>query len=382
MRGGGDIPKGLGPGLRRDDTKNPRNPRSNYKEGDTIKSLRYCICPHYLVFTIFYLLPHMISRYNYKGITWVDLDSPTREEVLSMSDEFGLPILVIEEIVRPSIRSRVDVYPNILYLILHFPVIRDKTCEAINHSCDIDQIELNFIIGKKFLITSRYDKINPLKNFAKAFEKNAVDDKGRISEHAGFLFFEMARELYQHSLRELDHLDDTLAVIEDNIFNGKEEDMVVLISETNRHLLDFKKAIRFHGEVLKSFESAGAVFFGYEFSYYLGAVTGEYNQLNHVLESNRDILNDLHDTNDSLLTKKINGTMQTLTLITVITIPLSILPSLFSMGANNTPLLQQPQSFWLLSGLMIAITLLIVLVFIQKRWIRIGKSEYYDKSRR
>lgn len=66
--------------------------------------------------------------------------------------------------------------------------------------------------------------------------------------------------------------------------------------------------------------------------------------------------------------------MQTLTLITVITIPLSILPNIFSMGARNTPLLGDSYSFWTISGFMLAITLLIVLVFLRKKWIRIGKK--------
>ena len=83
----------------------------------------------------------MISRYTYHGLTWVDLESPTREEILHISEEFLLPQLVGEEMFSSTLQSKVDLYDKFIYLILHFPVI-DKNSNQRNEQ------EIDFIISK------------------------------------------------------------------------------------------------------------------------------------------------------------------------------------------------------------------------------------------
>ena len=63
----------------------------------------------------------MISKYTYKGVTWVDLESPTEEELVHVMEEFSIPVLVGEEMHTRSFQSKIDLYPTFIYLILHFP---------------------------------------------------------------------------------------------------------------------------------------------------------------------------------------------------------------------------------------------------------------------
>jgi len=121
----------------------------------------------------------MISKYTYKKLTWVDLESPTKEEVITLKDEYKLPDLVADELYEPTTRSKIDKYDNVIYLILHFPVLDGK---------GQTEREIDFAIGKNFIITTHYETIDPIHEFSKIFEVNSILDKTNMGDHAGFFF--------------------------------------------------------------------------------------------------------------------------------------------------------------------------------------------------
>jgi len=111
----------------------------------------------------------MISRYSRRGIIWIDLESPTKEEIDHTIEEFGISRLVGEEMVENTMRSKVDLYSDYLYLVLHFPVINK------NSKNDKEQ-EVDFIVGERFVITVRYESVEPLKRFSKIFESDSLEE--------------------------------------------------------------------------------------------------------------------------------------------------------------------------------------------------------------
>lgn len=302
----------------------------------------------------------MISKYTYKKLTWIDLESPTKDEVYSLMEEYSLPSLVGEELMTQTLRSKVDLYDSIIYMILHFPVISNKTHKS-------NEQEVDFVIGKNFIITAHYEMINPLHEFSKMFETDSTLDKSLMGNHAGFLFFYIIRELYKNAMLELEDINDSLRDIEKNIFDGREGEMVAVISNLNRTLVDFKQAIRFHRETLRSFEGAGTKFFGTEFSYYLSAITGEYNKVQNVLEGHKDILDDLKNTNDSLLTSKTSDTIKKLTIMTFIMLPLTLITGIFGMNTEMI-LIKSLSNFGLVILFMIIIGTGMFVYFKKKRW--------------
>ncbi|MHB8651809.1 MAG: magnesium transporter CorA family protein [Minisyncoccota bacterium] len=299
----------------------------------------------------------MISRYSYNDLVWVDLESPTVDEVRQIMEEFSIPPLVGNELVSHSERPKVDLYDQFVYLILHFPTITHK------HGASTEQ-EIDFIIAKNFIITTHYEVIDPLHEFSKLFEVNTILNKQTIGLHGGFVFFYIIREIYQYLGRELDHIERALAHAQSEIFSGKETSMVAELSHINRDLLMFKQAIRYHHHVLESFELAGKRLFGEEFSYYLRSITGEYLKVASLLDSHKDTLNELRETNATLLTTKTNDIMQTLTVMAFSTLPLSLVAGIFSMNTQHMPIID----FWVVIGVMVALAIAMALFFKRRQW--------------
>lgn len=303
----------------------------------------------------------MISRYQYKELTWIDLESPTKEEVREIMEEYNFHPLVADELLSPTIRPKVDLYDNLIYLIIHFPAV-----SYINGRSGAQEID--FVIGKDFLITTHYELIDPLHEFSKVFEVNSILDKGDMHLHGGFLFFYIIKELYKNLILELDHIDEQLEDIEERIFLGEEAAMVEKISNVNRDLLNVRQAIRPHKDVLDSFETAGTQFFGQDFTYHLRSIIGEYYKVFNILEGHKETLLDLRDTNDSLLTTKTNEIMKIFTIIAFLTFPLTLIAGIFGMNTVLMPVVGTEHDFWVIIGLMVATSFSMFAYFKHKNW--------------
>lgn len=304
----------------------------------------------------------MLTTYTHKKLTWVDLESPTTEEVRSVMEAYKLDPGVADELLMPSLKPKVDPYRDYIYLILHFPAFKHT------HSGDPNQ-EIDFVIGKNFIITTHYDTIDPMHKFSKMFEVNSILDRSDMGEHAGFIFYYMLKKLYKALEHELESIHDELAVISDRIFRGEEREMVIELSQVSRELLNFKRAIAAHREVLKSFETAGLKFFGSDFSYHLSAAINEHYRVVSQIEGNIEMLGELRETNNSLLSTKQNEVMKTLTIMAFIVLPATLIASIYNMNTTYLPVVGTPGDFWIIIGSMVLFTGALFTFFKFKRWL-------------
>lgn len=267
----------------------------------------------------------------------------------------------MHELSAPSLKPKVDLYDNLIYLILHFPRTRRTAKEP-------DQ-EIDFILGKKFLITVRYGANETLHLVSKIFDASAVLNKGSFGPHAGFIFFFLLGKLYEALLHELASIGESLRSVEDRIFGGEEREMVLGLSEISRDILYFKRSLSLHRDVLESFEIAGKKFFGEEFTFHLRALTGDYYRVEHAVESNVAFLSELRETNNALLSTKQNEIMRTLTVLAFIALPATTILSLFQIGAVSRPIVGQPGDFWIILLIVGGLVFSLYSFFRYKHWL-------------
>ncbi|MFA6445790.1 MAG: CorA family divalent cation transporter [Candidatus Paceibacterota bacterium] len=303
----------------------------------------------------------MMKRYIHKGLVWIDLESPTTTEVQGLMKEFEIYPHVAQELLLPTFKPKVDLYKNFIYLILHFPVFKHS------HNQGTSQ-EIDFIIGKNFVITTRYDTVDSVHRFSKSFEVNSILDKDIVGDHAGYIFYGMISELYKSLLDELDFIKDSLSDIEEKIFTGKEREMVMDLSKVSRTLLTFHHTTGAHKNVLLSLQSAGKKFFGEEFTYPLQEIMNEYGKIEHAISVQMESLREMRETNNSLLETKQNEVMKVLTLMSFISMPFAIIAGFYSMDLNNTPFVSNPNSFWLVIGIMCLFSIVIIVMFKKRKW--------------
>ncbi|MFH1170837.1 MAG: magnesium transporter CorA family protein [Candidatus Vogelbacteria bacterium] len=315
----------------------------------------------------------MLTRREYKDLTWIDLESPTESELKQVADEYQIHSLVVGELTQPSLRSKVDLYSDFIYLILHFPIC--QICYGERKEGNLDTEEIDFVIGREFLITTHYQPIAGITEFAAVFQPGQLESRGQdktpaspSGRHAGLLFYHLVRQLYGELTTGLDYINGVLKQAEKKIFADQELAMVKLLTEVNRNLLDFRWALKHHREVLNSLTSVAREFFDDSFRYHLGVVIGEYDRIWTMLESNRETFTDLRETNESLLSIKTNETMKVFTVVAVIFFPLTLITQFFGMNII-LPIADSPYSYYFVLALMLGTLFVMLALAKYRRWL-------------
>ncbi|MDQ5957792.1 MAG: hypothetical protein QG665_118 [Patescibacteria group bacterium] len=307
----------------------------------------------------------MIRQFKHRDTTWVDVISPSKEELSTLSKQYNLHSLVENELSTPSARAHCDLYDAYIYLVLHFPCC--NFCLGQEKSSNTQEVD--FIIGKDFLITIHYEPIQALDEFGQIFEANLISEDAKKKNQAGILFSHIILSLYKSLDDGLTMIGNELRKAEQEIFSGKEKEMVVVLSKINHELLDYTWSLKNHADILSTFDNASEIMFGNEYRHFSRKIMATYHRIYSTLENLKEMFDDLRTTNDSLLSIKTNEIMKILTIMAFITFPLTVFTSTFGMNTIHNPILGMPFDFWIIIAIMLGAVTSMFIFFRYKRWL-------------
>lgn len=305
----------------------------------------------------------MVTRHTRGKVTWVDLESPSHSELDAVMREFNIDERIEEEIIAPTPYPITLSFAKYRYLILHFPTA-DPRSGTRNQ-------EVDFIVGKNFIITARYEIIETLHNLHRVFEAEELLGLPHPRARADELLERLIRRLYGAIREEMEHTSRTLDRIEQDIFSGHERDTVHAISDATRILQRFQTTLARHEEPLTAFLEglSTPAFFGKGFADHAAHIAGERDHVADLVRSYRAAATELRATNDSLLNAGQNEIVKRLTVVAFLVSPITVLASLFSLSIIHLPLARDPNAFLIIILIGMTVSCVTFLFFKAKRWI-------------
>lgn len=300
----------------------------------------------------------MLTTHSFMNQIWTDLNSPTKEEVDSLILTQKIDPLIAKDLLSPTPSQYIKDKDNFIYTVLHIPNFRHSHSESVPQ-------EIDFVISKDSLITTRYDSIDALHYFAKQIEVNEILNKGENSN----VFFSMMKEIYRGLEDELSYTEDWMKQIEEKIFKGQEREMVFAISNVSRNLLNFRKTIDSHGNVFEFLRDVGTEKFGQDFGKQAKTLIAEWRQIMRVINNQIELITELRETNNSMLSTKQNEIMKIFTIMAFVTFPLALIAGIFGMNAEHIPIVGHGNDFWIILGIMLVISIAMFAYFRYKKWI-------------
>lgn len=301
----------------------------------------------------------MITTYVHKKLTWIDLENPTAEDVASLIKEYSIHPSWAQELISPSERAKTDTQDSTFYAVLHYP-------DHPSHQKDVRDIEIDYIVSEKFLITAHYLPIDTFLEFAKHFQVESALNRTDIKTGAE-LFLELNNRMYRGLREEIEPFKKEVKRVESEIFQGNEFHMVQEVSHLTRRILDFKQILRSHKIILKSLELQASKLFPHTLIED-DKVFREYFRVESALENIRELLKELRETNDSLLTAKNNEVTKKLTLMAFVTFPLTLVATVL-FAAESPDLFHGPFGFWMVVAVLVVLFIIMQIYFTYKKWI-------------
>ena len=296
-------------------------------------------------------------------LTWIDINNPTDSDVHYLKKKFKIHPLVLDELINPTPRPRVERHKDYLFMVLYYPMYNVETRKTSSR-------ELNIIVTKKAVITSHHKPIPPLKTLFDNCRFHKQSQKIYISEGSGQLVYYILSAFWKNCFKKLEKIDERIDNIQKYIFSGQEKEMVLEISLVKTDIINFWRIIEPQKEVLESLSEEGLAFFGQTLFPHFSDVLGTYERVSNNLETDKETILALEDTNQSLLSTRINEVMKVLTTFSVVMLPLTLIASIWGMNfPKSLPLSNSPAGFWLVFVLMAVILFVMIIYFRKKMWL-------------
>ena len=291
----------------------------------------------------------------------MNITRQSEKELNEVQKRFSLVKEDVKESLPPFQRPKIVKRPGYYFMVLHFPVF-DRETRRLGFT------EVDFFLSANFLITVHDNKLGVLDSFFNACRKGEMENY--FSGTMAHVLFELLNRLLDAIFPILLHVNEDITTVDKKLFDkvpGREMAEEILRLKTN--IVTFRRTMQGHRTVMERL----ILYSGRELNLpahqnYINSLREFVSEIWHMLESQKESINALHEANESLLGLRTNQVMKTLTIISVITFPLSLVAALFGIQAKGTPLVNESWGFWAILGIIVLGAAVMVAFFKKRKW--------------
>src|SRR5712692_8352561 len=272
--------------------------------------------------------------------------APRQDEAEALALRFGWHPLDLEDVLSKRQRPKIDEYPEYLFVVLHFPVY-DKAVQRLNAA------ELDIFLGPDFLITLPNVELLPV---SRLFQRCLDDGELRESLFAkgsGYLLYHVLDDLFDYCFPILDKIGHKLDTIEDEMFEGRAEDVVRDLSNVKQEIISYRKIIKPERSTLRVLERHVPRFLPEDLELYFDDIVDAAERIWDLLDNYKEVVEGLESTNESVISHRQNDILRILTVFSVVLLPLTLITGIFGMNVQF-PGFGTEHAWWAILGGMVA----------------------------
>ncbi|MGB4593998.1 MAG: magnesium/cobalt transporter CorA [Coriobacteriia bacterium] len=291
---------------------------------------------------------------TFSGPVWIDVLAPEKDSLEVVGRRFHLPPLAVEDCLHFPQRPKIDVYPDVTFLIWLLP-------QAITED-GVTSSELDVFLGEEHLVT---------------VHREAVDAVERIAAHAQE-YLKRGAEWTLHAILDtavdevfpvVETLSDELEDLEDLMLSDARPSELQRLYAAKRGLIRLHKIVGPERDVvrglarLEAFVEPEAYMYFQDIGDHLARVADE-------VDTYRDVASGTMDIYLSAVSNRMNQIMKQLTVIATIFMPLTLLSGIYGMNVLNGmwPPVDAAWAFPAIVGSMVVIAIWMVWFFRRREW--------------
>jgi magnesium transporter len=237
--------------------------------------------------------------------------------------------------------------------------------------------ELDIFVGPDYLVTIPNQPLQPVAYlFERCRQKEELRDQ-LFSNGSGFLLYKIVDDSFDYCFPMLRKIGNKLDALEEEIFSGKSEEVVRDIFNVKQEIINFRKIIRPQRPVLRDLERTKQRFLavreGEDLEIYFDDIVDAHERIWDMLENDKEVVEALEETNESVISHRVNDILRVLTVISVLLLPLTLVASIFGMNVglpgDNAPQAGIGVAFWIIIGVMIVVFGGLLALFRRRGWL-------------
>jgi magnesium transporter len=290
----------------------------------------------------------------------VNIERPRQVDLAWLAEHFDFHPLDFEDVGSRNQRPKVDEYDDYLFIVLHFPRY-DKTVARLNAA------EVDIFVGPEYLITLPNEPLQPIEYLFERCRTNEEEREKHFSKGSGYLLYRIIDSCVDASFPMLRKIGNKLEDLEGDIFEGRSADIVRDISNAKQEIINFRKIVRPQRAALRDLDRTRR-YVPEDLEVYFDDIVDASERIWDMLENFKEVVEALEDTNESVLSHRVNEVLRVLTAFSVVILPLTLIASIWGMNVG-VPGEGEVHAFWIVVGAMVALLTGIIAYFRRRGWL-------------
>lgn len=288
---------------------------------------------------------------------WVNFHSLKLKELLTTSyNQFKIHRVTQNDIVQLKERPKIEEFEDYIFVTLK-AIFRKKG------KLEVEQ--MSFVLQNNVLISYQERHGDLFNEVRSRLRNNTGIVRSKKIDYLLYLLIDAVLKNYQKELSDVQQrIDDTQVVIHRD-FN---ESFFQKVEEFKDELKLLKKSLSPLRDQLIKLSNGSSRFIEESNVPYYNDLKDQLLYIFDEIDQERSDLESMTNQYFAVLSQRSNEVMQFLTIIAALFIPLTFIAGLYGMNFDNMPELHTGYGYYVVLGIMIIITIILILYFRKKKW--------------
>ena len=292
-----------------------------------------------------------------RGVAWIGLYRPSPEEFSSVSGEFGLHELAVEDATEAHQRPKLEHYGGTLFVVL-------KPARYLDEEERVEFGEIHVFVGEDFVVTVRHSEAPDVGDVRRDLEA----DPGLLRRGPEAILHAIMDRVVDDYMPVVDGLENDIQEIEAEVFGGNPS-VSRRIYELSREVIEFQRATEPLGGVLREMIESESTEVDQEVRRYLRDVQDHVLQVTERLAGFRELLQSILSVNLTLSSLAQNEEVKKISAWAAILFAPTLVGTIYGMNFRYMPELNWLFGYPFTLLLMGFISLTLYLVFKRRGWL-------------
>jgi len=295
-------------------------------------------------------------------VTWTNIVQPTPEDMAQLGERYPqFHPLNLGDCLTDLEFPKLDHYDHYLFIVTQMP-LWDKASRICRPA------EVDIFISRGVLVTSHEGDLKPLNALYQRLESDPTAREEMMAHGASPLLYEVLNDLVNYCYPIVHKVNQNIRRLEENLFGPDSYDMLREVAVVRRDVIALRHILRPQLEVVRELEKGDWPFIHDDLDIYWGDISDHLAQLRSMLDEHAEVVSGLSETLDTLASHRIDEVVRLLTLVTLLSVPLTVLTTIFGMNVQ-LPYGTHPLPFYVINITGILITFLVIWYLRRRHWL-------------
>lgn len=294
-----------------------------------------------------------------KTNNWINIDGlHDREFMQQLVDNFGINPLMMSQVMDTGLTPTITETEDAIFISL-------KMLQVEKGETQVKMEQLSLIITQGMLFSFQERK----GDFFEAVRNRIRNKKPRIlNSGSDYLAFALLDIVIDNYIFLLSKFGEQVEDIDGSELDDDSKATIDMINTLKRELIFFRKNIKPAREMLLLFAKTQHGLINKKTFPHIRELNTNISHVSDTLDSYREMLSDQLNVYHTNISSRLNDVMKTLTIFSVIFIPLTFIAGIYGTNFNYIPELDYRYSYFIMWGIMVLVATGMLIYFKRKKW--------------